>query len=71
MPLDDGPPWVLKALLPVLVAGLVLFRLVHSKPNLSDGVSATDEIVIADLKQNINPVWMVQGQFLLEGENAA
>lgn len=48
MPLDDWPPRVFQHLLPVLIAGLVGLLLVPPEKDLSDGVAAADEIVVAD-----------------------
>ena len=50
VPLDDGPPGVLQSLLPMLEARLVLLVLAPAKLDLTDRISATDQIVIADLK---------------------
>ena len=50
VPLDDGPPGVLQCLLPMLEARLVLLVLAPAKLDLTDRISATDQIVIADLK---------------------
>ena len=51
MPLDYWSPRVLQSLLPVLEARLVLLVLTPAKFYLSDGISATDQIVVANLNE--------------------
>ena len=49
VPFDDRPAGVLQRLLPVLEPGLVLLILAPAKLDLSNGVAASDEIVVTDL----------------------
>ena len=54
VPLDDGPPGVLQSLLPMLEARLVLLVLAPAKLDLADGISASNQIIIADLLKYAN-----------------
>ena len=59
VPLDDGSSGVFQSLLPVFEARLVFFVLAPAKLDLADGVSAANQIIIADLMfkyVNCNPV---------------
>ena len=51
VPLDDGPPGVLQSLLPMLEARLVLLVLAPAQLDLPDGISTTDQIVVANLNE--------------------
>ena len=52
VPLDDWSPRVLQGLLPVLEPGLVLLVLAPTELDLPDGISTTDQIVVANLGEN-------------------
>lgn len=54
MPLDNGTPGILEDLLPVLESGFVRLLLVPSQLDLANGISAANQIVIADLRGNMN-----------------
>ena len=56
VPLDDGSPGVFQRLLPVFEARLVFLVLAPAKLDLADGISASNQIIIADLIKYANYV---------------
>ena len=50
VPLDDGSSGVFQRLLPVFKARLIFLVLAPAELDLADGVSAANQIIIADLK---------------------
>ena len=50
MPLNDRPSGILQNFFPMFKSRLVSFGLIPSKENFANGISATDQIVVTNLK---------------------
>ena len=63
VPLDDGSPGVFQRLLPVFEARLVFFVLAPAKLDLADGISASNQIIVADLiKYALDKIDLISNQ---------
>ena len=63
VPLDDGSSRILQSLLPVFEAWLVFLVLAPAKLDLADGISASNQIIVADLIKNaIDKIDLISNQ---------
>ena len=66
VPFDDWSSWIFQSLLPMFESGFIFFVLAPSKLDLTNGISTTNQVVVADLNNymalclqiaNYNGIW--------------